>query len=196
MRLSRRLSGLYKPILLIASALAFAYLLLADADDSGSSSHSKKSHKHHKKEHGDNDDYEIGAREEFPGFEGTIMGRGLDEDVPKEVYRDSGKLGNYEPDQVRNGFHPVLFNDSRQRSKAWKRVSETTENKSAGDQTKKTPSKNPSKSSASTWLCPTRSRSTEFQRTFEIQSANTLTTRKSCQKFLSSLCFIMKDGVR
>ena len=99
MRLSRRLSGLYKPILLIASACAFAYLLLADPDNSESGAHAKKS-KHHKKHHETGDDYEVGAREEFPGFEGTIMGRGLNEDVPKEIYRDSGKLGNYEPDQV------------------------------------------------------------------------------------------------
>lgn len=99
MRLSRRLSGLYKPILLIASACAFAYLLLADPDNSESGAHSKKS-KHHKKHHDTGDDYEVGAREEFPGFEGTIMGRGLNEDVPKEIYRDSGKLGNYEPDQA------------------------------------------------------------------------------------------------
>ena len=107
MRLSRRLSGLYKPILLICSVFAFAYLLLADPDSSDSNPHPKKSHKHHKKEHGgsDTDDYEIGAREEFPGFEGTIKGRGLNEEVPKEIYRDSGKLGNYEPDQVQLGLY-------------------------------------------------------------------------------------------
>jgi len=99
MRLSRRLSGLYKPILLIASACAFAYLLLADPDNSESNAHAKKS-KLHKKNHENDGDYEIGAREEFPGFEGTIKGRGVDENVPKEIYRDSGKLGNYEPDQV------------------------------------------------------------------------------------------------
>ena len=58
MRLSRRLSGLYKPILLIASAFAFAYLLLADPDNSESGAHAKKS-KHHKKHHETGDDYEI-----------------------------------------------------------------------------------------------------------------------------------------
>lgn len=98
MRLSRRISGLYKPILLISSVLAISYLLFVDQDEE-STSHAKKSHKKHSQP-SEGEDYEIGGREEFPGFSGTIVGRGVDEDVALPVYRDGGKLGNYEPDQA------------------------------------------------------------------------------------------------
>ena len=51
--------------------------------------------------------YEIGEQSDgFPGFSGTIIGRGVDFDVPLPVFREVGsELGNYEKslDEIMEG---------------------------------------------------------------------------------------------
>ena len=33
-------------------------------------------------------------------FEGKILGKGPNRNIPNDIYRDSGRLGNYEPEEI------------------------------------------------------------------------------------------------
>jgi len=93
MRVSRRIAAYSKPLgLLVIIALVFHFS--SDVDEVKTKSSKRKTNKH--KSDG-NEEYEIGERNEFPDFSGSIIGRGVDHNVPLPVYRQVGsKLGNYE----------------------------------------------------------------------------------------------------
>ena len=118
MRVSRRLAAYSKPIGLFL-IIALLYHLSTDSDSPKvhflileklytkffqpkSSKVKSKKHKSSEKT-----SYEIGEQsEDFPGFSGTIIGRGVDFDVPLPTFRQVGsELGNYEKslDQIMEG---------------------------------------------------------------------------------------------
>ena len=111
MRVSRRLAAYSKPLgLLLVIGLLFHFsttdtstnkvntsfwsLFINSGFYQPKSSKVKRTNKHKSK---DKANIEIGEQNEFPGFTGTIIGRGIDENVPLPVYREVGSpLGNYE----------------------------------------------------------------------------------------------------